>query len=119
MVLKEFEKVIDELKREDKDLKAELKMFDYADSSEISPEEEIVKIAEKAVLAITKRKPKLSGLVAATDARFLINQCGIPTIICGPGSLKQAHVANEYTTMEQVVDASMLYAFIIAEFLGV
>lgn len=117
-VIRDFEGVIEELKREDKELKAKVEMFDCADSSEISPNAEIVKLAQKAVESITKRKPKLSGLSGAADARFLINRCGIPTIICGPGSLKQAHVANEYTTVEQVVDASMIYAFIMGKFLG-
>ncbi|MFP3951651.1 MAG: M20/M25/M40 family metallo-hydrolase [Candidatus Bathyarchaeia archaeon] len=29
-------------------------------------------------------------------------QAGIPTIVCGPGSISQAHTANEYITLEQL-----------------
>ena len=90
-------------------------MFDCAKSSEISPEEEIVKLAQQAVASVT---PNLGGLSGGSDARFLINRCGIPAIICGPGSLRQAHVADEYTTVPQIVDAAKAYAFLISEFLG-
>jgi acetylornithine deacetylase len=37
----------------------------------------------------------------ATEAG-LFQQAGIPTILCGPGSIEQAHRANEYITIEQL-----------------
>ena len=30
-------------------------------------------------------------------------RAGIPTVICGPGSIEQAHKPNEFVTMDQVV----------------
>jgi acetylornithine deacetylase len=32
----------------------------------------------------------------------LFQQAGIPAIICGPGSIEQAHKSDEYVTLEQV-----------------
>jgi acetylornithine deacetylase len=32
----------------------------------------------------------------------LFQQAGIPAIICGPGSIEQAHKPDEYVTLEQV-----------------
>lgn len=37
----------------------------------------------------------------ATEAG-LFQQSGIPTIVCGPGSIEQAHRANEYIQLEQL-----------------
>lgn len=37
----------------------------------------------------------------ATEAG-LFQQAGLATIVCGPGSIKQAHGANEYVTIEQL-----------------
>lgn len=37
----------------------------------------------------------------ATEAG-LFQQAGIPTIVCGPGSIEQAHRANEFVTIEQI-----------------
>jgi succinyl-diaminopimelate desuccinylase len=117
-VVEDYEQVLDRLQHEDKDFQAEVEMFDYANASEISPEEEVVKLAQQAVASVTDKNPNLGGLSGASDARFLINRCGIPTIICGPGSFKQAHVADEYTTVPEIADAAKVYAFIIGEFLG-
>ena len=32
----------------------------------------------------------------------MFQQAGIPAIICGPGSIEQAHKPDEYVTLEQV-----------------
>jgi acetylornithine deacetylase len=29
-------------------------------------------------------------------------RAGIPTVVCGPGSIAQAHKPNEYVTLEQI-----------------
>jgi len=29
-------------------------------------------------------------------------RAGIPTVVCGPGSISQAHRPNEYVTLEQI-----------------
>ena len=36
-----------------------------------------------------------------TEAPFFRN-IGIPSVVCGPGSIEQAHRADEYVTLEQV-----------------
>ena len=30
---------------------------------------------------------------------------GIPTVICGPGSIEQAHKPNEYVSLEQIAQS--------------
>jgi acetylornithine deacetylase/succinyl-diaminopimelate desuccinylase-like protein len=58
------------------------------------------------------------GYAGATDARFLINQGRIPTVVCGPGDLLQAHTTGEHVAVSQLVDAAHIYAYAFARFLG-
>ncbi|MDR3476975.1 MAG: acetylornithine deacetylase [Gammaproteobacteria bacterium] len=44
---------------------------------------------------------QISKVAYATEAG-LFQQAGIPTILCGPGSIEQAHGANEYISLEQL-----------------
>jgi len=117
-VLGEIRKITEELKKEDAELDVEIELVDYAEPSEISPNEEIVKISENAVELVCGKRPKLRGMPGATDARFLINQCNIPSVILGPGNTEQAHTANEFVEIGELVKASKIYALIAAEFLG-
>jgi len=48
--------------------------------------------------------------MATTDMRVLVNQAKIPTVIMGPGNLAQAHVADEFVEIRQLVDAAKIYA---------
>jgi len=48
------------------------------------------------------RKPGVSKVAYATEAG-LFEQAGLPSIICGPGSITQAHKPNEYCDLEQIV----------------
>ena len=59
-------------------------------------DEQIAALAQQ--LARTERTRKVAY---ATEAG-LFQQAGIPSIICGPGSIEQAHKPNEFITLEQV-----------------
>ncbi len=48
-----------------------------------------------------RRDDKVFKVGYATEAG-LFQQAGIPTILCGPGSIEQAHRANEYIAIEQL-----------------
>ena len=49
----------------------------------------------------------------ACDARHLVNQGGIPTVIFGPGSVSQAHRPNEHISVEEFLESiEHLIAFI-------
>ncbi len=47
------------------------------------------------------RETETHKVAYATEAG-LFQQAGIPTIVCGPGSIEQAHRANEFVTIEQL-----------------
>ena len=57
--------------------------------------------------AVTKLAQRLSGeqrttLVAFGTEAGLFKNAGIPTVVCGPGSITQAHQPDEYVTLEQL-----------------
>ena len=56
---------------------------------------------------ITRLAQRLSGeqrttLVAFGTEAGLFKNAGIPTVVCGPGSIAQAHQADEYVSLEQL-----------------
>ncbi len=57
--------------------------------------------------AITRLAQRLSGesgttLVAFGTEAGLFKNAGIPTVVCGPGSILQAHQPDEYVSLEQL-----------------
>ncbi len=57
--------------------------------------------------AITRLAQRLSGEQRVTQVAFgteagLFKQSGIPTVVCGPGSIVQAHQPDEYVSLEQL-----------------
>ncbi|MFI0418788.1 M20 family metallopeptidase [Spongiactinospora sp. 9N601] len=56
------------------------------------------------------------GLSLGTDARFLRNRLGIPTVVYGPGSMRQAHAVDEWVSVTDLTAAARTYAKVIASF---
>lgn len=110
--------LIDKLKEEEK-INIEMEIITSAEPSSISPEENIVKVAENVIEKVNGTRPRLTGMTAVTDARFLINQRKIPSILLGPGSLKQAHISDEFVEIEDLEKASMIYALITEKFFNI
>ena len=70
--------------------KAEIPGLDTAE------DEEVTRLAQ----ALSRSK-SVSKVAYATEGG-LFQRAGIPAIICGPGSIEQAHKPDEYVTLEQV-----------------
>lgn len=57
--------------------------------------------------AVTRLAQRLAGETGTTLVAFgteagLFKQAGIPTVVCGPGSIEQAHQPDEYVSLEQL-----------------
>jgi acetylornithine deacetylase/succinyl-diaminopimelate desuccinylase family protein len=57
------------------------------------------------------------GFGAATDLAWY-GERGLPGLICGPGRLEQAHVADEYIETEGLVQAAKVYRLFVTEWCG-
>lgn len=97
-------------------LRYELEVDTFGEASEISPDDPWVKTVGEAVAAATGRRPGVTGMTFTTDARFVRNQAGIPTVVCGPGSIEQAHGDDEFVSVAQLVDAAAAFAELFAAF---
>jgi acetylornithine deacetylase len=56
---------------------------------------------------VTRLAQRLSGEPRTTQVAFgteagIFKNAGIPTVVCGPGSISQAHQADEYVSLDQL-----------------
>lgn len=110
--------LLDEQRRRDPEFGASLRVVRHAAPSEISPCEPIVQAAVAALeqLGLGERQP--TGMPGSTDARFLIRDAGIPTLIVGPGQIAEAHTVDESVALDELEQGALVYALIFARFLG-
>jgi acetylornithine deacetylase/succinyl-diaminopimelate desuccinylase len=98
------------------DLSFAVKM--WTDAAETTGDSRIADLCRDAVRTETGREPLDTGFTGITDARFYINDRGIPTVILGPGSLTVAHMVNESVEVAELVAAARVYARVFVGFLG-
>ena len=48
----------------------------------------------------------------------LFQRAGIPTIVCGPGSIEQAHRPNEFVAIEQLNQCEKFLRALVKEYLS-
>ena len=88
----------------------------FGEASEMPADDPWVKQVGAAVEQSTGRQPGIIGMSFTTDARFVRNQAGIPTVVCGPGAVEQAHVNDEWVAVDRLVEATAAYAELLAAF---
>jgi len=113
----EFDELISAIKKEDEEFQADIEVIPgVVGPAEIPQNEPIV----KALMSSTKKvigRSIITGFTASCDAYYLIKQGRIPTAIFGPGEINQAHVADEYVEIAQLMAAAKIYALTAYELL--
>jgi acetylornithine deacetylase/succinyl-diaminopimelate desuccinylase family protein len=117
--LKEIRVVIDSVQARDPLFRYQIEEIDYAEPSEIHPDEEIVRIGLEAGLEVRGERPAVRGFSGFTDGRFYINQFRIPTLIFGPGGTDQSHTTDESVEVDGLIQAARIDARIIFNFLSI
>lgn len=115
-VVGEIQAVLDSLGADDPEFRAHLEVIDDGEPSETPEGTSMVTLLAEARDALGVRGSEV-GYAGVTDARFLINQAGVPSVICGPGDLLQAHTTGEHVAVSQLADAARVYAYAFARFL--
>lgn len=82
-------------------------------ANDVSEDEPVVQSLLSAIADVTGIKSNVKAFVAGTDAPNL----GFPTVICGPGSIGQAHGKNEYVSVKQLIDAVRIYLYVVVDLL--
>ena len=120
VVLGQIEELLEKLSAEDSDFHAEL-LRDQVKLSlpaaYVNPDHELVQAAKHALARVTGQEAQVGANPAMTMAHVLITR-GVPAIIYGPGSIAQAHTADEWVRVEEIERAPLFYAALIEELLG-
>jgi len=82
--------------------------------NDISSDQPVVKALRRAHLAVNDRDPGIQAFPAGSDAPYM----GFPTVVCGPGSIAQAHTTREFVSLEEVVRAAKIYLHAALDLLG-
>ncbi|HLK43128.1 MAG TPA: M20 family metallopeptidase [Thermoleophilia bacterium] len=98
----------------DPNLRYELEVTTFGEASEMPADEPFPQLVSRAVAKVTGETPSIVGMPFTTDARFVRNQAGIPAVVCGPGDIALAHGNDEWVSVERLVDATAIYAEIMA-----
>lgn len=88
------------------------------DPSSIESDHPIVKEVQKAYADATGEQARLEGMTYASDMRHLINTGGVPTVLFGPGDVRQAHAPDEYVEIGDLVTAARVLALTALRFCG-
>jgi succinyl-diaminopimelate desuccinylase len=70
---------------------------------------EIVGVAKSTVERITNSSTTLSAATYGTDCSVLQPKVGIQNVICGPGSIEQAHQPNEFILLDELYQSIDIY----------
>ncbi|MBI4257524.1 MAG: M20 family metallopeptidase [Thaumarchaeota archaeon] len=115
---KEIEEVISEAKAEDPQLRISYNSILELEAMETDVNEPIVKNMINAISQATGAVVKPTGFRAFTDAHFYSENLGIPVVMYGPGRLQQAHSADEYVEISQLIAATKVYEHLITKVLA-
>lgn len=85
--------------------------------AKVSKDTELVELLSRSIADIPGEVPMFAPFPASCEASFLV-EAGIPTLIFGPGRIEEAHSANEFVPVTQVVTAGRVYALVALRLLG-
>jgi succinyl-diaminopimelate desuccinylase len=88
---------------------AAVEPLSLAEGAATPPDAPIVRAALAARDAVLGGRSSAAGFGACCDMGHLADRGRIPTVILGPGSLSQAHKADEHVVIEEVVRAVEIY----------
>jgi len=88
------------------------------DPAKIPSDHPIMETVKTAYGDVSGSAPRVEGRTYSSDMRLLVNIGKTPTMIFGPGELKEAHTANESVSIENLEKAAKTYALTILRWCG-
>lgn len=110
---------LDRLQAEDPELKIEVqrgremggRTYLGQPAAHLPPDNPLVQGVSAAATSVLGQPPRLAGFPGGCSTGVMIRR-GTPSVIFGPGNLEQAHSADEWIEVEQIVTATKVYAAI-------
>jgi acetylornithine deacetylase len=88
------------------------------DPASVESDHPIVEAVRGAYTDVAGEEARLEGMTYASDMRHLINTGGVPTVLFGPGDVRQAHAPDEYVEIGELVTAARVLALTALRFCG-
>ncbi len=107
--LTDLDRLLERLAAERPGLSVEREAFLSIPPVEVGPDVRVVRELERAIYGQTDVMDAVTGLRATSDAATYIT-AGIPAVVFGPGSLADAHRADEGVSLAQVRAATRILA---------
>lgn len=115
--LEEIDELLDGLRRSGDDLLRESPVA-VQRALETPADHPLVRAAERAATADSRSAVSAIGVPFGTDASNLSGVGRIPCVVLGPGSIDQAHSADEWVEAEDIRSAVGLYERLVDEFMA-
>lgn len=116
-ILERVRGIIKRVEKKNPQAHFELKIDSYLEPSSVNADNPLVGLLKRHTEAVMGLSPELTGLSGATVTKQLL-QKGITAVGFGPGSEKEAHVANESIDVQQLADFVEIMALVCMELLG-
>lgn len=85
--------------------------------SRVSRELKVVELLSRSIAEVPGEIPTFAPFPASCEASFLL-EAGIPAVIFGPGRIEEAHSANEFVSVTDIVAAGRIYSLLALRVLG-
>jgi acetylornithine deacetylase len=115
-VMDEIEELLRTIKHEDPNFNATARSTYDMPPLETQRDEKVVQILQQTLVEVAGKKAAIIGLPYWTDGALLAELASIPTCIFGPGDIGVAHSADEYISIEDVLDSAEIYRSIAERF---
>ncbi|RWR08617.1 M20 family metallopeptidase [Siminovitchia fortis] len=105
----DIENILAELASKDEDFMAEIEVIESRPWTETDLDDPIVKASVQSYRTVTGKEPIFNGVPGATDGTFL-HLAGIPIVTTGAGDRHIPHQIDEYIELDELIEASRIYA---------
>jgi len=111
---------LEKMRESDPNLEASFEFYTRREPRSVPLDEPILQIVKQAAVEVLGREPTIGGTISTGDLTAVLDK-GIPGIGFGPGDLERgnAHKENEFIEVDQLVDATKIYALTMLEACGV
>ncbi|MEM1298609.1 MAG: acetylornithine deacetylase [Pseudomonadota bacterium] len=116
--------MVEDVRAEADRLEAEMQAVDPETGIDFHPYSHVVGLDTEPEADITVLAKRLAGrndhakVAYTTEGGLFADIAGIPTVICGPGSIEQAHKADEFIALAELEKCDRLLAALIAHCQG-
>ncbi len=114
-----LKEILERLKEADPTFDATYEVFDLRPPTSTPRDESIVVALDEAYRDVVGREPVYGAVPGTTDGTILFTEAGIPVVTCGPGDIHIPHHVDEFLDIDQLIDATRLYALTALRYLGV